>query len=488
MKLKKLLAGTAALCILATSLAGCGDKTAKSDADNTITWYMSKAVENISSEEVVMAEANRVIGEKLGLKLNLRLIDMGNYAEKMNVMLQSREKMDIAFVTYEQFSKGAKNDAFVELTDELLNTYAPSIVEQSDDYMWKMVTVDGKRYGIKGQAPISTAKSIVFRKDLVDKYNFDYESVTCLADLEPYFKTLKENEPGVIPMLYQTPEKVSQRYSDLNVKTLVFDEEKDEYVCLLDTDYYQDLYRLKNDYYKKGYIASDAITRTEYLTECKSGNYATMCNTGYYSKDGSKSTGAYGFQTVEAYMGSTVAGTSSGSANTISTTSDKPEKALQLLNLVWEDDYLLNTLAYGVEGVDYTIDEARSAEIGEKSVIVNSGNMQTWGIWHNWLGPLWTQWDSSWNKREALDEMKAENEKAVISKAAGFRFDSEPVKTEYAKCCSVYEEYDRVFGTGSMTDFDSYYADARQKLTDAGIDKVIEEVNKQYKAWEKTNN
>ena len=488
MKFKKALASVAAAAMLASALSGCGSKTASSDSDNTITWYMSKAVENTSNAEMVMEEANRIIGDKLGLKLDLHLIDMGNYSEKMNVMLSSREKMDICFINKaDQFSNGIKNGSFVELTDEMLNEYAPAIVEKTEDILWKLVTVNGKKYGIKGQAPLSSAKSIVFKKDLVEKYNFDYKSVTCLADLEPYLQTLKENEPNVIPLLYQTPDKVSQRYTDTNIKTLVFDEEEQQYKCLIDTDEFTELYRLKNDYYKKGYIAKDAITKTEYLTECKSGNYAVMCNTGYYSEDGSKSTGAYGFPTVETYVGSTVVCSSSASMNCISSTSDKPEKALQLLNLVWEDEYLLNTLAYGVEGVDYKIDEQRTQEIGSKSVIPNTGNMQTWGIWHNWLGPLWTQWDSSWNKKEALETMRETNTTAQVSAAFGFRFDSEPVKTEYAKCCSVYEEYDRVLSTGSMTDFDTYYADARQKLAEAGIDAVIEEANRQYREWKQSN-
>ena len=41
----------------------------------------------------------------------------------------------------------------------------------------------------------------------------------------------------------------------------------------------------------------------------------------------------------------------------ISSTSTHPEKAMQVLNLIWEDPELSNTLAYGVEGVDYVIDE-----------------------------------------------------------------------------------------------------------------------------------
>lgn len=41
----------------------------------------------------------------------------------------------------------------------------------------------------------------VFKKDLVEKYNFDYKSVQTLKDLEPYLETLKENEPGITPVL-----------------------------------------------------------------------------------------------------------------------------------------------------------------------------------------------------------------------------------------------------------------------------------------------
>ena len=214
---------------------------------------------------------------------------------------------------------------------------------------------------------------------------------------------------------------------------------------------------------------------------------AVMCNTGYYSEDGSKATAAYGFPCVETSMGVRPIITKSGSINCISSTSKNPEKALEVLNLIWKDPYLHNTLAYGVEDIDYTIDEKRSAEIGEKSVIPNSGNMQTWCIWHNWLGPLWQQWDSGWNRRESLDQMRELNETAAISSALGFRFDPENVKTEYAKVSSVRNEYDKVFNTGCMENYEEYLSDARKKMKNAGIDAVIAEVNKQFKQWQKNN-
>lgn len=484
MKMKKTVALLLLACIAAGAFSGCGKKE-KSASENTVSWYMSKSVENISSKETVMKEVNRVLGEELGLELDLRMVDMGNYLQKLNVILSSREEFDICFIqNADQFCKNAREGAFVEITDELLKKNAPDILAETQAYMWDLVSIDGKRYGIKSEGPLATHESIVFKKDLVEKYNFDYKSVKCFADLEPYLEIIKQNEPNIYPLLRNTPDVADMRYTDRTLPGLVFDEEKGEYMCELDAEPIVENYRLRYEFYKKGYMPKDANTRTEYLTECKSGKYAVMCNTGYYTEDGSKSEAAYGFPCVEASMGLKAVVTKSGSANCISTTSTKPEKALQLLNQVWKDDYLHNTLAYGVEGVDYTIDEERSKEIGSKSVIPNSGAMQTWGIWHNWLGPLWSQWDSGWNRVEALREMEELNNDSPISRVFGFKFDTESIKTEYAKVSSVKEKYATVFSAGCMEDFDVFLEDARKQLKEAGIDKVIDELNKQFKDWE----
>lgn len=488
MKIKK--AATLALvgALAASTFVGCGSKEKKAASDNTVTWYMCKSCENVSSKDTVLKEANRVLGESLGLTLDLRMVDMGNYQQKMNVILSSREEFDIAFIQQpDQFYKNAKDGSFVELTDELLEKYAPNILSSLEDYMWKLGSVEGKVYGIKGEMPLALHPSLVFKKDLVEKYNFDYKSVKTLADLEPFLEQIKKNEPNIYPLLRQAPDRSDLRYTDRDFAGTVFDEEQGKYLCELDVDEIVENYRVRNDFYKKGYMPKDANTRTEYMTECKSGNYAVMCNTGYYTEDGSKTTAAYGFPCVETSMGLKVVTTKSGGMNCISTTSKKPEKALQLLNEVWKDDYLLNTLAYGVEGVDYTVDEERSAEIGSKSVIVNSGAMQTWGIWHNWLGPLWTQWDSGWNRVEALAEMRELNKESTISDVFGFKFNSDKVKSEYAKVSSIREKYSTIFSAGCMENFDEYLADARKQLADAGIDKVLAELNAQFAEWKKAN-
>jgi len=82
--------------------------------------------------------------------------------------------------------------------------------------------------------------------------------------------------------------------------------------------------------------------------------------------------------------------------------------------------------------------------------------------------------------------MKAANDTAGTSEVFGFIFDSEPVKTEFAQVSAVMGEIKPVLITGSMPDFDEYYTVANKKLTDAKIDVLLEEANRQLVEWRKT--
>ena len=70
-------------------------------------------------------------------------------------------------------------------------------IAKSDEGSFVPVTIDGKIYAIPSQTPWVNENVIVFKKDLVDKYNFDYKSVKSIRDLEPYLEKIKQNEPGI---------------------------------------------------------------------------------------------------------------------------------------------------------------------------------------------------------------------------------------------------------------------------------------------------
>ena len=466
------------------TLTGCNKKA---EDTNVVTLYMMKSIDNTGSYDLVMEKANKIIEEKLGLTLDLKLIDQGNYMEKINTLTQSAEPMDLFFLSdHNTYLRYIKQDVILPL-DDLLKDHGNAILEKVDEAAWDMVKYDGKIYAVKNHGTYSTANSIVFKKDLVEKYNFDYQNVNSYEDLEVFLKAVKENEPNVYPLSGAVGVTTSQRYV-LSPDGTVFDNEKDKYISVFDCDTVMTQWRTMADFYQKGYLPKDIISKNDLAGERKSGKYAVLPNSGYYTEDASKSSAYYGFPCVEKYTGNTPISSASGARICLSSTSTHPEKAMQVLNLIWEDPELSNTLAYGVEGVDYVIDEERSAEIGSKSIIPKQGAEQNWAIWHNWIGPLWDQWDSSWNRIESLENMQEMNKHGATVKSLGFDFNNENVKAEHAQCCAVYEECRPVFSNGCMNNFDEYLASAKNKFQNAGLDKVLAEKNKQYSEWKKAQN
>lgn len=468
--------------VMMVSMAGC--KRESAEDTNVVTLYMMKSIDKTGSYDLVMEKANEIIQEKLGYTLDLKLIDSGNYADKINVLVSSAEPMDLFFLSdHNTYLRYIKQDSILPL-DDLLKDHGSAILEKVDEAAWDMVRYNDNVYAVKNHGTYSIANSIVFRKDLVEKYNFDYQNIKSYADLEVFLKAVKENEPNVYPLSGAVSVETSQRYVTLPDGT-VYDNEQDKFISIFDCDDVMTMWRTMADYYQKGYLPKDIISKSDLAGERKSGKYAVLPNSGYYTEDASKSSAYYGFPCVEKYIGNTPISSSSGGRICLSSTSTHPEKAMQVLNLIWEDPELSNTLAYGVEGVDYVIDEERSAEIGSKAIIPKQGDEQNWAIWHNWIGPLWDQWDSSWNRIESLENMQEMNKNGVRVKSLGFDFNNENVKAQHAQCSAVYQECIKVFSVGCMNNFDEYFESAKAKFANAGLEKVLAEKNSQYESWKK---
>lgn len=482
--MKKLIsivsAGLAAIMIMMT-MSGCGG-----DSVPTISWYLPKSLDNMTSQSMVEDKLNEIFEKEIGAKVDLRLVSMSDWNDKMNVVLNSGEVFDIVTVlswySANSYDTNAPKEVFRELND-LVDKYGKDIKEKVDPRAWQYVTYNDKIQIVPSHSKLYNEVGWVFKKDLVEKYNFDYKSVKTLKDLEPYFDTLLANEPDIIPALdIVTP---NWGYSDIVAlgagKTIVFDEEKEEFVFMLEDSRTIQDYRTRNEWYKKGYFPKDALTLS--VSEAKkTGRYAVIKDAGAITEDGSKSSAAYGFPCLELRVENhePTTATSFQSGQAISYTSPNPEKAMQMLNLVWKDPFISNTLAYGIEDVDYYYLSGKGTD--RPSVGLKDAAEQTWGIAHNFIGPLFDQWDSSWNSYEALRTMEEGNKNITISKRADVQFDTAPIKAELAALSEIWTGASKVLNYGAMNDFDSYMNDLIQKCKNAGVDKVIDELNSQYRA------
>ena len=77
--MKRIIALICLLCMAVTLFAGCGDK--KDDEGVELLWYVPGDVQ--PDQEIVMAEVNKILKEKIGATLNIQFIPTSAYAERM---------------------------------------------------------------------------------------------------------------------------------------------------------------------------------------------------------------------------------------------------------------------------------------------------------------------------------------------------------------------------------------------------------------------
>ena len=197
--------------------------------------------------------------------------------------------------------------------------------------------------------------------------------------------------------------------------------------------------------------------------------------------DGEKGTSFSGFDCYETLLSYNEITTASMNIviNYIMATSKNQEKAMQVIDYIWSDPFLSNTLAYGLEGQNYEVVDSNPDSY---SIMPEAGDDLTYGVFHNFWGPLFDQWDSPWNSAEALKKMQEDNVASPVSAIAGFQWDKSPVAAEVAACTAVYEAHE-AFRLGLVEDFEAGLEAYKADLYAAGLQTIVDEAQAQYEAW-----
>ena len=156
-----------------------------------------------------------------------------------------------------------------------------------------------------------------------------------------------------------------------------------------------------------------------------------------------------------------------------------PERACQLLDLLYYDVDLNNLLSWGIEGVHYDVMEdghittAASLEGGESGY----NPAQGWIFGNQFITYVWEGDDL-----DLYDQLKEFNDTARKSKAFGFTFDNANVVTEIAAVQSVYDQYSMGLECG-LVDPNEVLPTMLEEMEAAGIQKIIDEKQAQLDAW-----
>jgi putative aldouronate transport system substrate-binding protein len=476
-KIKKLVAlGLCTLMTATAALTGCsssGNSTSSSDEVTTLTWY------TIGDEpkdlDKVLAEANEYLEEKINAHINMKFIGYGDYNQKMSVIINSGEDYDLAFTCSwaGDYLGNSRKGAFLDLNEYLNSDEGKVLKDTIDQRFWDGATVDGGIYAVPNQKELGVAPMWVFTQEYIDKYNIPYEDIHSLEDLEPWLKIIKENEPDVVP-LYITKGFSYTVFFDQLVDPVGVEVGDDSLTIenMFDTEEMREHLETLRRYYQAGYINADAATAQDdksvkrFVTKADGQPYADTL----WSK-------SLNYSVVSSPIVDTLItnGSTTGSMIAISSNSKNKEKASEFLTLLNTDEYLRNLINYGIEDVHYE-------KIGDETIKLLNTDQKNYDVAYFSLGNLFLTYKLEGEPEDKWEEFKAFNDDSEVSPALGFKFDSSNVTTEIAAINNVLEEFKSTIYSGSV-DVDEYLEKLNTKLEEQGIQKVIDEMQKQIDEW-----
>ena len=248
------------------------------------------------------------------------------------------------------------------------------------------------------------------------------------------------------------------------------------------------------DWYKEGYIRSDIMSvDTSTLTMPKNGEitdttYVFSCDPYLTEADQEAAIADAGMDMTylpieeNAYL---ILGGDTSYA--IPYCADEPERAMMVLNAIYSQPDLYNTLIYGIEGEDYTKNAdgtITTSYVGASPTADDSYGIQRWII-----GSCKNALINNGTDPNYYADLEALEATAQVNPFLNFTFDRTNVEGICASILNVYYEYGPQLDNGVAGDnWEELYSNYMAARKDAGIEELVTEFQNQLNAYIEANN
>lgn len=479
------------------SFSGCGAKEngqaqgnsesgSEAATEATLVLY---GEESARMSEFAQNELHDKVMEAINVDLTIQYLPWSEYATgKTELMLSSGEK----FVTYTDtafLSKCVSKGYYADLT-EAAEKYAGDLKENcGGEEMFDIWKVDGKLYALPfGNKPNAGENYVIIaREDILKEVGMS--DLKTLDDIEKFYELAKEKYPdiigfgrgGILPQMingalesemnvYRLNNFVSTDGNKLDDPTVYNYYASEEYKQACEIFRHWNEIGLIPDYVLsngsqvdaafmsgKGLFATGASYRVfEYEDAVRKADPDAVFKNYYIGDQEKKPLMSRGTYSTAFAVSANVEG-------------KELEGYVKLINLLQSSQEWNDLILYGVEGKDYNLDEEGHVEL-----------INTDTLFETWLPDnINFKRYPSYATEEQINTYENWNEGCIPQKDLGFNFDMTPVQTEYAQLQAVEQEYLNPI-TNGFVDYEEGIDKALQKLEEAGIDKFLEEYQKQF--------
>ncbi|MBP3360884.1 MAG: ABC transporter substrate-binding protein [Clostridia bacterium] len=484
--MKRLCAGILSVA-LASAICACGSE--KKEGGEITRLKMILPGDKPAIYDEIYGKLNEMLREDIGAELEVEYYNYSDLNQKYSLLFSSGEECDIVFAAdWLQYNQQASKNSFMEITDDMLKEYAPKTYETLTEIIKNEASVNGKLYMIPNTAKEYSENVVLIRGDLREKYGLG--KLNDINDFEKYLTMIAEKESDIIPVVDLALSGLWTRDAVIAIPPsteLAYDIEKDEFVKKDYQDWYINSVKKTRELVDKGVIPADISVNKTTGSMFENGKAATYVkNLETSSSMAKKLRASHPEWKIEMYSFKKdvpkVINSSISNGLSLNRICKNPEKALQTIELLRNDKRYFDLTWYGIEGKHWQAEGDRGY-ISLNDSLPAEEKYVAGAVW-GWKNESMLRRDSSEipEKQEILD---AWEQVTVDSDIYGFTFDDTNVKTEIATVKSTASQYGGPLYNGMVAagEIDKAFSEYQKKLEQAGIDKIYDEVTRQYKEY-----
>lgn len=463
------------------------EKVIKNADENTEPYTVLIYAPLYASEKAcnrVSARISEITMQKIGCRVKLKR-NMSAY--QLNLAIASEETMDLfpCFTWDFSFVEMVERNKMIQM-DELLSDFGKEMQNNISEEDWKCVTIDGHIYGVPMNKDKAQGRCFLMVKSIADELQIDYSEPMTYEDLELVFRKVKEAYPQMYPIVPSDGSIINPVWDvdmlgdGLGVLESCLTDSTEVvnlYNCVSFKKYCSYMYR----WVQLGYMMPDAINTIESSNDLiRAGiGFGTFAPYKAGIEDEESRNKEKQMAVIElAKPHSTTDMVSS--CWVISAKSKEPQKAMQVLNLMYTNSEIANLLVNGTEE-DNWIYEDKSKDMIRFPEGVGQSNTD-YSV-YGWIWPN-EQITSIWSGQDAdyWDKLDAFNRNAKASPAKGFIWKSEKVRREAAACQDIVDKYYNALILGCLNPHEAIPR-MNEELEKAGISRIMIEKQRQLDLW-----
>ena len=502
--MKKLVALLMAMLLVVSVLPAFAE--ADTSEHVVITYLVTGDIPSNRTDEV-LGKINELLTEKVNAELAFRWIEWTNWQTNYNLALATQSgDIDLIGTATDWLDAwpNSQKGAFLPLSEEMLQTYAPQTWAQVPAENWELCKYNGDIYLIPEDNYAQwTNHGFMYRGDWAREAGLE-NGVHSWEDLGVYFQYIKDNKEDVVPWDANGngssySQQMAGGYAASKAGTigieglgvdLFYGESKENPYTLstyyLEGDEFVNFAKMMKAWADAGYWRTDVLNYTgdvaAEMEEGKTGahQHHTQTWTGERTTMEEKQPGSdLGFFWFGEESQTLIALNITHGAMAVANTSKNPERALMVYDLLRNDPEIYRLMQYGIEGDQYTLDE-------NGYIVRPEGfNDSVDGVSFNWWWGRNDQLELRAANRdwEAIDALYAIYDGVKINYPYGqVVFELSSIQMYLDNLSNVYNTFMPRIVFGMVDDPEAFVADFRAQLKAAGIDQCMEEIQRQIDA------